>query len=148
MTRRLLTLFAVVAFASGCNHLRFFPLYSEVRKEQPEVLQLDRKSSDYQIRLAIHHALDDYCARKPSATDACESLRNFTLRKGMDTEQVSILLGPPDTRRTLEQGSELWIYHRRIREVSIRDWYYSRGKLRFEQGVLTDIEHDEIWIDK
>ena len=131
----------------GCNYLRTFPLYSELHVAHPDFIALqyldDPRWWDYATLSSIRQSVADYIISHPNLRpDISESLRHLTIRKGMDTEQVLAVLGPPKKRQTLADAMEIWTYDGR--KGGVRSWYYSWGKLQFNRGILMDIEVEYI----
>jgi hypothetical protein len=96
----------------------------------------------------IRRRVDEYCTTHPDiSAEAAASLRALTFRKGMNADQVAAVLGQPTKRRRLSAASELWTYDDRS-VWGVRRWYYSWGKLRFDDGHLARIDVEYINIHK
>lgn len=137
---------------SGCNYLRMFPLYSELYVASPSSIKLDYVDDprwwDYPTLSMIRGRVEEYCATHPDVpVDVAESLRALVVRDGMDADQVMAVLGRPSKRRRLSSTSELWTYRNR-RVAGVRRWYYSWGKLQFDDGRLVQITFEGIEIHK
>ena len=150
---RLLTaIVTLLLILTGCNYLRTFPLYSELYVESPEFIELkyldDPKWWDYPSLSAIRRRIDDYCTTYPDIpAEVAASLRRLTVRKGMNADQIAAVLGQPAKRQRLSPASELWTYDDR-RIWGVRRWYYSWGKLRFDDGRLARVDVEYINIHK
>ena len=136
---------------TGCNYLRTFPLYSELYIEHRDFIELkhidDPRWWDYPMLASIRQRVEVYCTTHTDVPpDICESLRHLTIRRGMDTEQIVAVLGLPRIRQRLTDVTEVWTYDQSVEGV--RRWYYSWGKLRFDRGILVDIEAEYINIHK
>ncbi|MBI3291681.1 MAG: hypothetical protein HYZ73_02570 [Elusimicrobia bacterium] len=64
----------------------------------------------------------------------------------MDKEQVLSVIGEPTRKRVLPNGCEEWLYKADV--WGTMRWYYRWGKVRFQSGVLSDIEIQRIKIYK
>lgn len=130
---------------TGCNYLRTFPLYSELYIERRDSITL--KDLGDPTLASIRQSVEVYCTtHKDVPSDVCESLRQVTIRKGMDMEQVVAVLGLPRERERLTDATEVWTYDQSVEGT--RRWYYSWGKLQFDRGILVDIEAEYINIHK
>lgn len=127
----------------GCNYFREFPLYSEVHVETPGSIQLDYYDDpawwDYPTLSSIRKRVDTYLkANLDVSPNVRDSLRELQIKKGMDKEQVLSVIGEPTKKQFLPDGREEWLYRADV--AGTLRWYYRWGKLRFQNGILSDIE--------
>lgn len=127
----------------GCNYLREFPLYSEVYVETPDSIRLDYYDDpawwDYPTLSSIRKRVEAYLAANPHVSpDVQAALRALEIRKGMDKSQVLLVVGEPTRKQGLPDGREEWLYKKDV--AGTLRWYYHWGKLRFQNGILADIE--------
>lgn len=154
----------VIILLSGCNYFRTFPLYSEVRIEHPESIQL---FDDYIIGLKeeaikkgqiaygtkiyskIKNRITDYLSEhKNISSEIMNALGHFRIIPGINTDEVLLLVGQPTRIIKSKNGGETWVYSGDRSKIEEWDWYYKWGKLKFEGGILKDIEIQSIDIWK
>ncbi len=145
----------------GCacvgNHLRTFPLYSEVSIEHPDHVKLfEDFNIDYFVKdlpnsdvtkeyLRIDARVSDYLNKHNDIpADIATALKQHMIKRGMTQEQVVLLLGEPTAKKILKNYVEQWVYGKDKKF----QWYYDWGKLWFERGLLTGIERKSIKIYK
>ena len=127
----------------GCNYLREFPLYSEVYVETPDSIRLDYYDDpawwDYPTLSSIRKRVGAYLQANPNISpDMRDSLQGLQIKKGMDKEQVLSVVGEPTKKQVSPDGVEEWLYKSDV--AGTLRWYYRWGKLRFQNGVLSEIE--------
>lgn len=152
----LVFMFSVIVILVGCNHLRAFPLESEVYIRHYDEVQLFDESkwinnpyyigSDkYKAVESKKELIDEYRSKNPDASiKNLEAMNAFKLVVGMNKEEVEIMAGKPSQKYNDERG-EVWVYKRWPDTFA---WYYKWGKLKFENDVLVDIEAQQININK
>lgn len=148
--KKILYILIIAILISGCNFVRRFPNYSIPETSHPESVKLHYYESDswmdHQNLVDTRQRVKDYLAKNPDInTSIKDALSNLTFQKGMDEEQVILLIGEPKRKETLGSGSELWVYQG-AEEGTLLRWYYNPGKLTFKNGVLTDIETSRLYI--
>jgi hypothetical protein len=142
--RVLLATSLLVFSLAGCNWLRFFPLYAELYVQEHESIALDFVDSpgwwDYPTLAATRERVEVYVARHPDVpSDVVEALRRLTFRRGMNPDQILAVIGPPSRQEQFTDGGQLWTYDDR-QVWGMRRWYYSWGRVWFEQGTVARIE--------
>ncbi|MEW6170761.1 MAG: hypothetical protein AB1472_04325 [Candidatus Omnitrophota bacterium] len=163
--RRIVFLVFLLLFITGCNYLRTFPLYSEVRVEHPENILLFNdyfanlmEKSIKENRLDLHSVkiysklkerILNYLSQKKDINEnIILALKEFKVIRGMNTSEVALVLGKPTKKIELDNNNESWIYLGDRSGVEEWDWYYKWGKAIFQNGILTDIEIQTIDIYK
>lgn len=90
-------------------------------------------------RNLIKEKVSEYLITHPDLNPSVkDDLDNFIFRKGMNKDQVRLLIDEPNSKNVFAQNREVWIYAGK-REGYLH-WYGESGNLTFEGGVLTDIE--------
>ncbi len=96
----------------------------------------------------VKKRIESYCEKYPNLSlDLKTDLCNAIVKKGMNTEQVVVLLGEPTHKKRLKETEELWVYSDRVEKDEIQ-WYYKWGKLRFREDILFDIERQMLEFTK
>ncbi|MBF0570396.1 MAG: hypothetical protein HQL12_00855 [Candidatus Omnitrophica bacterium] len=72
--------------------------------------------------------------------DVKNDLGKFIFAKGMNKEQVKVLIGNPN-KITNKQSVEVWTYSGC--NGGVLSWHYQWGKLTFKNEILKDIEVKE-----
>ena len=142
---------------TGCNHLRTFPLYSEISVNNSEHVQLfEDLNVDYFLKelpnsditreyLSIKERVSEYLSKNDNISPGMAvALKQHMVKRGMNQEQVVLLIGEPTTKRTMKDNGEQWFYGKDRKF----QWYYDWGKLYFHDGLLTNIERKSIKIYK
>jgi len=139
------SLLLLALFLTSCNHLRTFPLYSEVYIEHPVSIKINYyEISDYttpEMRSA-YKRVESYLNKNPNTSFSIKTaLRALRVEKGMSKEQVRLIIGKPWRKEILDNTSELWIYEK----YDEKDYRFllvlnDLSKLKFKNGVL--IEYD------
>ncbi len=150
-------LIIVIIFFSGCNYLRNFPLYSELHVRQYESKQLFNEkewidnpyykgSKRYLDVSKLKNRVKSYLDTYPETPSLqAEAMRELTLLKGMNEDQVIALAGKPTNINKKKFNEEIWTYRRWRSDPFV--WYYSWGHLKFKDKILTIIEPLEIEMD-
>jgi len=103
------------------------------------------RASVYLIRKRIESYFEK---SKNIDSDIKSALTELKIQKGMNREQVALVVGQSTTRKNLDDNIELWIYKGDRMKKGERDWYYGWGKLHFQDDILKDIEVQHINIHK
>jgi hypothetical protein len=146
-------LFLAASLSSlGCNYFRTFPFPSEIYVEHPDSIKLVYPMNlpgasislvkEWKVRPRVDAYLKEH-ADLPA--DVRAALQALEIKKGMEREQVELLVGKPSRRRVRKDGVEVWTYARRKDEPA---WYYGWSKLYFRNGTLADIEAQQMRIYK
>jgi len=131
-------------FLVGCNHLRTFPLYSEVFIEHPEFIKINcYENNTYNIpkeRLAweqIKTYLDKNTGVSFSIKSALKALR---IEKGMNKEQIVLIIGEPDSKEVLNNITEVWRYDEKKDNIlRTINWV---SQLKFQNNILIDYNRE------
>jgi len=146
-------LLAVGLSLSGCNYFRTFPFPSEIYVEHPDSVKLvypmpnmPGTSVSLVKEWRVRPRIEAYLEKHPDLpADVKAALQALEIKKGMDREQVQLLVGKPSRRCVRKDGVEVWTYARRKDEPA---WYYGWSKLHFKGGLLSDIEAQQLRIYK
>jgi len=111
--------------------------------EHPNLIRLtyldDPNWWDYKTLSLVRQRVNSYLDQKPNMSPENKKfMEEFSFRKGMNQEQISVIIGAPRKINTLNDGSSLWVYSGV--NGGMLQWYYKWGKLKFSNGILTDIE--------
>lgn len=75
------------------------------------------------------------------------SLEDFTIMKGMDQDQIIVLLGPPREKKAIGEGRETWVYSHWLNGKYVPDdfsvWFADWARLTFKKGILFKIQKAE-----
>lgn len=143
--KQIVFILAIALLLSGCNHLRTFPLYSEVYVEHPESIKLSYyEVSEYNTpeMLAASKRIEDYLSKNPDTTFSIEgALRALKVEKGMTKEQVVLVIGEPWEKKDLNDMTELWKY----KKYDEKDYRFlltlnDLTELKFRNGILIDYD--------
>ncbi|MBI3304294.1 MAG: hypothetical protein HYZ72_19690 [Deltaproteobacteria bacterium] len=78
-------------------------------------------------------------------SDVKSALVELKILRGMNQEQVKVIVGEPSKQKILMDKVEVWIYDRDLSGETFREaefptgWYYGWAKLKFKNGALMDI---------
>jgi hypothetical protein len=149
MHRMKIVIWLMVLVLSGCNHLRTFPLYSEVYVEHPDFIKLSYyEPSGYTDAIPetreAYERIEDYLSKNLDVPFSIRAaLRAFRVEKGMNEEQVRLIIGEPRRKKILKDGSELWIYDKKDYRHLLAINFLSR--LKFKNGTLIDYDRNKIF---
>lgn len=129
-------------FTSGCDHL-----LARVYVEHPEAVQLTHPTVSPATERLIRRRVNVYLEDHPSniRQDVKSALVELKILKGMDQEQVKVIVGEPSKQKILRDEVEVWTYDRDLSGEAFREaefptgWYYGWAKLKFKNGALVDI---------
>ena len=138
----LLSTFSVL----GCDRA-----FARTYVKHPEAVKFQHPTISLTTESHIKGRVSTYLKDNPSTqSDVRSALLEFKIQKGMNQEQVKVVVGDPSKRKVLKGGIEVWTYDRNLSGNAFLEaefpvsWYYKWAKLKFDRETLVDIEVQQI----
>ena len=126
----------------GCN--RVFVTH-------PDAIEFKHPTISYSTEAHIQKRVADYLNKHPDIDlNVKSALLTSTIIKGMDQDQVLVVVGEPSKRKIVGNEIEEWTYTESLSGDAFREakfpgsWYYNWAKLTFKRGKLADMAVQQV----
>ncbi|MDD3374357.1 MAG: hypothetical protein PHY73_01365 [Candidatus Omnitrophica bacterium] len=119
---------------------------SKITFQDDIVINHNRKWISYsRTPYHVRKRIEEYILANPLIEKSIkESLKELKVQKGMDKEQVKLLVGNPTEIEKLSGSEELWMFKGDRLKKKELEWYYQWGKMKFKNDRLFEIELQKV----